>query len=165
MSPFQKQFEIDSVSVKADPLGDDPIDNTSAAYNYWYAPENSFGISSTKTVNWSYFKQLFLKHTDWMLEYKRYDYSEWMDDSDYLTIERSWNDTGYWKFNLILDVPVDIYSARFTFGIDISCLQYVERSGHEIWLNYTANITETYSVMFNWSDIASIPNLVITKGT
>jgi len=137
----------------------------SVAYHYWYAPENSFGISSTKTVNWSYFKQLFLAHTDWMLEYKRYDYSDWTDGSDYLTIERTWNESGFWKFNLIFDVPVNIYSARFTFGIDLPCLQYVERSDYEIWINYTANATETYSCMFNWSDIASIPNLVITKGT
>ena len=148
----------------ASEVSDDPIDNTSAAYDYWYAPENSFGISETKSVNWSYFKQLFLAHTDWMLEYKLYDYSEWTDGSDYLTIDRTWNDTGFWKFNLILDVPVDIYSARFTFGIDLPCLDYVERSGHEVWVNYTANKTETYSCMFNWSDIASISNLTITKG-
>lgn len=134
------------------------------AYHYWYAPENSFGIPSTKTVNWSYFKSLFLEHTDWMLEYKRYEYSDWTDGSDYLTIERTWNDTGFWKFNLIFDVPVHVYSARFTFGIDLNCLQYVERSGYEVWINYSANTTETYSCMFNWSDIASIPNLVITKG-
>jgi len=143
----------------------DPPANESAAYHYWYAPENSMGIKETKTVNWSYFKQLFLAHTDWMLEYKRYSYSSWTDGLDYLTIERTWNETGFWKFNLILDVPVDIYSARFTFGIDLQCLQYVEREGYEVWINYTANATEAYSVMFNWSDIASIPGLVITKGT
>lgn len=138
--------------------------NDSVAYHYWYAPENSFGIQEMKTVNWSYFKQLFLAHITWMLEYKRYESSEWTDGLDYLTIERTWNESGFWKFNLILDVPVDIYSARFTFGIDLPCLQYVERSGYEVWINYTANATETYSCMFNWSDIASIPGLVITKG-
>lgn len=134
------------------------------AYDYWYAPEDSFGIRETKIVNWSFFKELFLAHTDWILEYKRYSYSDWTDGSDYLTIERTWNDSGFWKFNLILDVPVDIYSARFTFGVDLPCLQYVERSGHEVWINYTANETETYCCMFNWFDIAGIPGLVITKG-
>jgi len=158
---MQKQFEIDAIPVKADPLGDPP---SGSPYDYWYAPPNSFGIEEMKTVNWSYFKDLFLAHTDWMLEYKRYSYNDWTDGLDYLTIERTWNDTGFWKFNLILDVPVDIYSARFTFGIDLPCLQYVEHEGYEVWVNYTANATETYSVMFNWSDIASIPGLIITKG-
>jgi len=142
---------------------DNPSDD-SPAYDYWYAPENSFGISETKTINWSYFKSLFLAHTDWMLEYKRYSYSSWTDGDQYLTIERTWNDSGFWKFNLILDVPVNVYSARFTFGIDLPCLQYIERDGYEIWINYSANATEDYSVMFNWSDIASIPNIVISKG-
>lgn len=138
--------------------------NERKPYDYWFAPESSFGIDTMKFVNWSYFKQLFLNHTDWMLEYKRYSYSEWTDGLDYLTIDRSWNESGYWKFNLILDVPVDIYSARFTFGVDLPALDYVERSGTEVWINYSANATEIYSVMFNWSDIASIPGLVITKG-
>lgn len=152
---------VDDVDVVV--VGDEPPLEPEA-YHYWYAPPNSFGIQETKTVNWSYFKQLFLAHTDWMLEYKRYEYSEWTDGLDYLTIERTWNDTGFWKFNLILDVPVNIYSARFTFGIDLPCLQYVEREGYEVWINYTANATEIYSCMFNWSDIANIPGIIITKG-
>jgi len=68
------------------------------------------------------------------------------------------------KFKLILNVPVNVYSARFTFAVNRSVLQYVNRSGYEVWLNYTANNTETYSCMFNWSDIASIPGIVITHG-
>ena len=140
----------------------DPIENK--PYDYWYAPENTMGIKEMKTVNWNYFKQLFLSHTDWSLEYKRYVTSSWMDGSNYLTIERTWNDSGFWKFNLILDVPVYIYSARFTFGIDLSCLQYVQRDGYKVWINYTANETEIYSCVFDWSDIATIPNIIITKG-
>jgi len=153
------QFFFGASDEIVSPLGD----ANGSAYHYWYAPSNSFGISETKTVNWSYFKQLFLAHTDWMLEYKRYSYSSWTDGNQYMTINRTWNDTGFWKFNLIFDVPVDVYSARFTFGCDLPVLQYVERSGYEVWINYTANATETYSCMFNWSDIASIPGLVITK--
>lgn len=147
---------VESIGV----LGDEETE----AYHYWELPEDSMGMPDMKFVNWSYFRQLFLAHTDWMLEYKRYSYSSWTDGSQYLTIERTWHDSGFWKFNLILDVPVYVYSVRFTFGVDLPVLDYVERSGYEVWVNYTANATETYSVMFNWSDIASIPNLVITKG-
>lgn len=153
-------------NLNINPVGDDPpLDPDGEAYHYWYAPENSFGISSTKTVNWSYFKQLFLAHTDWMMEYKQYESSDWTEaPPQYWGFERTWNDTGFWKFNLILDVPVDIYSARFTFGIDLPCLQYVERNGYEVWVNYTANATETYSCMFNWSDMANIPGVIFTHG-
>ncbi len=136
------------------------------AYIYWYAPPNSFGIRETKTVNWSYFKQLFNSHTDWILEYKRYENSEWTEGNQYLTINKTWNTSGgFWKISLEFDVPIDIYSARFTFGCDLVVLDYVEREGYEVWLNYSANATENYSVMFNWSDIASIPGLVITHIT
>lgn len=145
-----------------DASGADP--DESEAYRYLDTPPDSFGVSKIKVVNWDHFKDLFLAHTDWMLEYKRYESSSWTDGLDYLTIERSWNDAGFWKFNLILDVPVDIYSARFTFGIDIPALDYIERDGYEVWINYTANATEIYSVLFNWSDIAGIPGVVITKG-
>lgn len=133
-------------------------------YNYWFAPDNSFGISEMKTINWSYFKQLFNQYCDWELEYKRYSYSEWTNGNEYMTIEKTWNESGFWKFNLIFDVPVHIYSARFTFACDMVVLNYVEREGYEVWLNYSANETEKYSMLFNWSDIASIPNLIITKG-
>ncbi len=63
-------------------VGDDPIDNQSAAYDYWYAPENSFGIESTKSVNWTFFKQLFLAHTDWMLE-ARVGTGDWFNADQY----------------------------------------------------------------------------------
>jgi len=38
---------------------DNPSDD-SPAYDYWYAPENSFGISETKTINWSILNHYFL---------------------------------------------------------------------------------------------------------
>lgn len=147
-------------TVKADPPNN--------PYDHIYAPGSTaghgFGKNYVKLVNMSFFKNMFQTHTNWNLEYKRYSYSSWADGSAYLTIERTWDNSGFWKFNLILNVPVNIYSARFTFGVDINCLQYVERSGTEIWINYTANATEIYCCMFNWSDIVNIPNLIITKG-
>ena len=163
--PAIKQFteDISAATVKAESLGDDPGDNASAAYDYWYAPENSFGISETKSVNWSYFKQLFNEHFYKNARYKRYSHSEWTDGTQYLTLNKTWNDTGFWKVDIILDVPIDLYSVNISFGCDLPVLNYIERDGYEIWLNYTANETETYSVMFNWSDIAQIPNIEIYK--
>ena len=99
------------------PVGDPPVYPDGSPYDYWYAPPNSFGISETKSVNWTYFKQLFLAHTDWMLE-ARIGTGEWFNADEYLTIERTWNESGFWKFNLILDKPEGspMVDARFTFG-------------------------------------------------
>jgi hypothetical protein len=134
-------------------------------YIYRYASQNSFGIINYKEVNWSYFKSLFNAHTSWILEYKRYSYSDWTNGNQYLSINKTWNENGFWKIGLTLNVPVPVYSARFTFGCDLVVLDYVERSGYEVWLNYTVpGTTEVYSVFFNWSDMASIPNVVFTHG-
>ena len=144
--------------VRADPPSPHP-------YDYIYSPGgNGFGHNFVKLVNITFFKNMFQTHTNWILEYKRYSYSTWNDGSSYLSIDKTWNNSGFWKFKLYLNVPVNIYSARFTFGIDINCLSYVEKSGTEIWVNYTANATEVYHCMFNYSDIINIPNLIITKG-
>jgi len=48
------------------PVGEEPSEGE--AYHYWYAPENSFGTSYMKTVNWSYFWELFKDHSAWQLE-------------------------------------------------------------------------------------------------
>ena len=100
-------------------------------------------------------------HTEWSLEYKRYLNSSWTDGSDYMTIEKTQiDDQGMWKFNLILDVPVRIESCRFTFGVDLPVLSYVEKVGeYQYLLNYS-----NYSCFFDWSDMASIPNIVFTHG-
>lgn len=52
------------------PLGNesDPQNSTNPAYKFWYAPENSFGIQQTKSVNWSWFWKVFRKNSMWQLE-------------------------------------------------------------------------------------------------
>jgi len=147
------------------PIGDE-INNTPAyIYEHFIPPENSFGIGETtfKTVNWSYFKQLFSNHFYKHATYKRYSYSDWQVGSEYVGIEKNWNDTGFWKINITLDIPVDLYEVNISFGCDLPVLDYVERDDTEIWINYTANATENYSVVFNWSDIKEIQGLSITK--
>jgi hypothetical protein len=150
-------------------LADDPpLSPEPYIYNTFTPPLNSFGVGehTIKTVNWTYFKQLFNTHCDWSLEYKLTSSSSWTGGNQYMTIKKIWNDVlGGWKFNLILDVPVDIYAARFTFGCDLFVLDYVERDGWQVNLNYTIpNTDETYNVFFNWSDMANIPGIVFSKG-
>jgi len=141
---------------------DDPV----TPEPYVYLKHDYPGGISRWEVNWSYFKQLFLQHIDWNLEYKRYSYSPWRDGNQYMTIERTWNDTvSGWKFNLILDSPVDVYQARFTLGVDLPVLGYANRSGTEVYINYTVPGTDdVYRCFFNYSDLLGIPNLYFQKG-
>ena len=155
----------------ADVVGDEPPAEDIPEpylYEHFVPPSNSFGMGETtfKTVNWSYFKQLFTDHCDWVLQYKRYESSDWTDGNEYMTIEKTWNETvSGWKFNLILDAPVDVYSARFVFACGLPVLDYVERDGWQVNLNYTVPGTdEVYNCFFNWSDMASIPGIVFNKG-
>ena len=99
-------LSIFPLTVHSDPEGEPFL------YEFVDVPDNSFGVSDywIKTVNWSYFKSLFNQYMDWNLEYKRYSYSDWVNGNEYLDIEKNWNDSlEGWKFNLILDVPVDVF--------------------------------------------------------
>ena len=117
----------------------------------------TFGIQKK---DWTDFKNKFNNHIEWILEYKRYSDSEWKTGNQYLTIEKSFDEYfGYWKFNLIFECPVDVYSARFTMGIERVVWEYVEREGYEVWINYS-----DYNCFFNWSDLASIPGVTFSKG-
>ena len=57
---FTKQDEQGVVSELSMDAGDGSVlgDIDPPAYDYWYAPQDSFGISSMKTVNWSTFWSL-----------------------------------------------------------------------------------------------------------
>ena len=146
------------------------IPNTSAVeipepYIYTYAPSNSFGATSFKEVNWSYFKQLFNAHTSWLLEYKRYSTSSWTNGNQYLSINKTWMDDGYWKFGLYLNVPIDVYAARFTFACDLQLLNYVDKGENQIYLNYPiSNTDEYYNCTFDYSDLINIPDIIFMKG-
>ena len=136
-------------------------------YEDFIAPSNSFGMGDTtfKKVNWSYFKELFTSHCSWMLEYN--SGNGWTDGNQFMTIEKTWNETlNGWKFNLVFTKPPSgMMDARFTFACDLPVLNYVERDGWQVNLNYTIPGTnEVYNCYFNWSDMANIPGVVFNKG-
>jgi len=148
--------------IKPSVLSDDPVDNP--AYDYWYAPSNSFGISEMKEVNWTTFRNLFKNNFQYSLEYRISD--TWVENNDYLTVGADWQDDGYWKINLTFTKPPSPeMDVRFTIGMNKVVLDYVERADqYEYWINYTANNTEVYNCFFNWSDLMSIPGLVFNHG-
>ena len=160
----QESYSFDGkTTIQSDKEVITPIGDPTNAYDIWNAPLQSFGIQTMKTVNWSFFKNKFQNHFYKDCMYKRYSYSPWQNGNSYVNIDKTWNATGFWKINITLDVPVDIYEVNISFGCDLPVLDYIEREGFEIWLNYTANETETYHCFFNWSDIANIPGLTISK--
>jgi len=127
-------------------------------------PNNTLG-STYKIVNWSYFKQLFTQHTDWNLQYKRYMLDSWTNGNQYLGIQKTWNYSGYWKINLILDIPIDVYGVRFTFEVDLPVLNYVSESNYRVNINYTIpNTNEIYNIFYDYSDLMQIRGLQFTKG-
>jgi len=124
--------------------------------------------AETKSFNSGYdtteFKNLFKDFVSWNLEYKRYSYSEWTNGNQYLTINKLWNETrqGY-KFTLTLNVPINIYSARFTFACNRTVLDYIDKTNYDVWLHYSIdNIIHTVS--FNFSDMMNIQGLIFTHG-
>ena len=142
------------------------------AYHYinYSTPSNSFGVNSfqTRTVNWSYFKQLFTSYIDYTLEYQ-VNNGSWQNGNEYLSIDKTWHDDGYWKINQTFNNPSHEYiNARFTIVVDAVVLNYVNISGdYCYYLNYSvpdSPCDETFCCFFNWSDIASIPGLIIHKG-
>jgi len=147
------------------PTGDNPV--IPEPYIYYTMPDNSFGSGDFKVVNWSYFKEFFKQgdSIDWLLEYKRYSYSDWTNGNQYLTIGKDWKEEGFWKITLNFSCPVDVYTARFTLGLDKSCIDSYDRDETEVLINFSIpNTDEIYPMMFNWSDLKNIPGLVFSKG-
>ena len=162
--------ELSMEEEKMEPVADEddyPLNPVPYFYEDFKAPENSFGIKemTIKTVNWSLFKQLFNAHTYWQLEY---DIGNgWTEGNQYLEVEKTWHEgMGSWKINLTFNNPSNQYvKARFTFACDLPVLNYAERDGWSVYLNYTVpNTNEQYNVFFDWSDLQVYENLWFNKG-
>jgi len=158
---------IGSASISLLPVGgpvDDPPDDEPYLYEYIVPPVDSFGIGETifKTVNWSYFWQLFLAHSAWQLEAWHPILEEWVTEfqgenlNNWLDINRIRSeDNTSEKITLKVtnNAPIDTYF-RFTFGIDIAVKNYVNKTSlYEYEITYPANATEDYNVLFNFSDV------------
>jgi len=172
--PVYNKNEIDLI-VDANEINTDGVIieywNTSA-YHYvnHTVTGNVFGVTSyqEKTVNWSYFKNLFSNYFTFMLEYQ-VNNGSWRNGNQYLTIDKTWNEDGYWKINQTFDNPSHEYiNARFTIIVDAVVMDYVDNTGnYEYLLNYSvpnSPCNETFSCFFNFSDIAGIPGIVINHG-
>jgi hypothetical protein len=117
-----------------------------------------YGTPDMIILNWTNFWQLFRQHAYWKLEGDRG--LGWEDASQYLTVQRNYvNNGSTCKVTLIFDAPLTA-NYRLTFAIDKKAREYTHKEGT---YNYVL-VYEGYAVIFDWSDILSIPNLIVTHG-
>jgi len=119
------------------PVGDEPPPEPEA-YNYWYAPENSFGIREMKEVNWSFFDTCFSYEKFFNNVSSDYELEIEYQDVDNNTNMRKYkyklktDDEGYYGLNIIFDPKFDdytFYESNYSF--------IVHYNGGDIVYNFT----------------------------
>lgn len=138
------------------------VDIGELSENWWVYPEiQPYQIYSVPQFNWSHFWQVFKNHALWDLEYK--DNGDWISCKQNLTIIRDYLEDNTCKLTLDFTAP---YTAdyRLTLAIDYRVKEYANRSGqYEYMLTYEV-FNESFNAVFNWSDLAEIPGVIITHG-
>jgi len=147
------------------------------AFEYWEATGNAFGNTSGKNIKWSYFWSLFNQYSDWDLEYN--DGGGWISCKEDLIVTKTnpmiEGEDGVQYENISKKkITLDFTAShtadyRLTFAIDTRVKDYVDKSGeHKYELNYKVGEyegeDEIYSVLFDWSDIAAIPDIILSHG-
>lgn len=151
---FGRKTPIQSIIDKST-TGEQTINGS--AYHYWYAPENSFGIQSTKTVNFTFWKKWLKKYFSYELEARGNNESEWQNVNSLLNVNLSFNTTNNsCKVTLTLNTtlaPKSLYY-RFTLVANRSVISHINKSvQYQYTLNLSANATENYSLVYNYSDL------------
>ena len=133
-------------------------------YNY-EIPDNSFGTSNINItiLNETYFKEFFNDCFSYVLYYKVNEFDDWSIGNQFANLNKTWVDSGYWKINLSLFVPVSIYDARFVLTIDKQLNNYIEINNSVVYLNYSIYDNYYYNVIFDYSDIANIDGIYFNK--
>jgi len=133
-------------SVNAQPEDVQPFD-------YWYSPNNSFGIESCKELNDTYFQSWFIENTKYRLEGQHPVNETWLNASEYLTQSYDYNNTNNtFKITWTFTSPYTTYY-RLKYGINTNVIEYINKSSYEILLKYNVSNNETYDVFFNFSDL------------
>jgi len=125
-----------------------------------YAEPEGFQLPSeigTFTWEWSKFWEYFKQYAIWRTEW--YDGSEWVNRDSCMQI--SWTIANETTIKITLNfTSQEAGSYRFTFAIDDRVKNYVEKTE-----KYQYELTfRDVSIIFDWSDIASISGLTITHG-
>lgn len=107
--------------------------------------------------DWTGFWQRFRKHAMWDLEWHNGD--AWTSIKSDLSIQRDYPEPNTCKITLVFDAS-HTADYRLTFAIDARVRTYVAKLD-----KYQYNLTyDLFSIVFDWSDIMSLPNLQVTHG-
>lgn len=108
-------------------------------------------------LDWNLFWSKFKQHSYWNLEW--YNGAQWVSKKSDLTIQRNYIRPNVCKLTLIFNGSRS-GSYRLTFAIDQHARNYMHKEGS---YNYTFSY-KNYAVIFDWSDVMNIPNLIINHG-
>lgn len=156
----------ETVNLTDPPPGVGSDGESSSDEKWWIYPELQPGqIYAAPTFNWAKYWSVFKKHALWSLEGWNPSSEQWKYCNNSLTVEvTDVGDNGR-KLNLVFDAPAPVTTDyRLTLAIDYKVKQYVHNVD-----KYTYNLSfevhnESFNVSYNFSDIASIPGVIITHG-
>jgi len=151
---FDRKTQLQDTFENVSPVGE--LDN------WWLYPElETFEIYKAPTISWNKFWSKFKNHSGWDLEYN--NGSGWKSCKQNLTIIRNYTSNNSCKITLDFVAP---YTAdyRLTLGIDYALKKYFHKIDKYYYNLSYEKWNETFNVTFNFSDIASIPDIIITHG-
>ncbi len=148
-----------------DVIEDNQKNNLISPFDIFKSPSNSLGSKQTRTINASYFWNFFNKNSYWYLEVLDYENSSWINVTEYLKINKTrFENNLFEKIALEFNAPIT-GDYRLSFIIDKPLKSYVNKSDQFIYeLNYIVGVNQEYFTFFDFSDIASIPEIVVNHG-
>lgn len=109
--------------------------------------------------DWKALWILFNQHAMWDLEWYNSTSLEWVSIQSDLTIQKIYPKNDTCKITLNFNAS-QTGNYRLTFAIDARVRNYVNKTDkYQYELDY-----DDYSIVFDWTDVISIPNLMITHG-
>ena len=145
-------YDVASDNTVLKPLGDELKD--SLAYDYLYAPENSFGVKVFNNVNIGFYRNWLNETIAWSCE-KSSDNKVWKDASKCLLVERVWDKNNRSeKHTLIITSDEDAYyRVLLKTNIGKSLINYDDKSEDTRFdLDFKVTESEWYNISYNWSD-------------
>ena len=114
-------------------------------------------LIDTVTYDWPKFWQTFKTYSAWETEW--FNGETWINHDSCMQIIRDYPEPNHVKITLNF-TSEEPGSYRFTFAIDKRVKDYVEKIS-----NWRYELTyEGFTVVFDWSDIKEIPNLIVSHG-
>jgi len=143
----------------------DNLEILGSPFDTFVLPSKSMGPSHIKVINPDYFWTYFERYSGWYLEAWDKNTEAWIDVTDYLDVKsnRSSNNKSE-KISLEFIAPFSS-NYKLSYRIEKPLKFFINKSNEfEYELIYAVGDNEEYRTFFNYSDIASLPDVIITHG-